>query len=279
MKEFLLALFRSTLSFLLLFAPAWGFGQQVQKVVTTHQNPAYKEEYSVLSTNKAVKQGAYRKYSGKNNLLLTSGYYSKGQKDSTWTTYYPNSEIVRERGSYELDQKVGMWEFYTPEGTLEQNYDYTYRQVLFSKAGTNDKCIFKLWSEEDDCRDTLHLERKPVYIGGLEAMQSVIRENLKYPAQALQRRITGTAKVAFLIDAEGKTSDYRVVKKLGGGCDAEALRVAKLLPATWVPARLDGRAVTVVCELPVVFALPTPAQKSPPGKSSKRKYVARSSSR
>ncbi|WP_210116213.1 energy transducer TonB [Hymenobacter fodinae] len=253
--------------------------QQVQKVVVAHQNPWYKEEYSVLTNNKTVKQGPYQKSIGKNNLPLVRGFYSKGQKDSTWTTFYADGETLRERGAYEQDQRVGMWEFYTPTGTLAQNYDYTYRQVLFSKPITNDKCVFKVWSAEDDCRDTLQLERKPVYIGGLEAMQSVLQENLKYPVQALQRRISGTAKVAFLIDAEGNTSEYRVVKKLGSGCDAEALRLAKLLPATWVPARLDGRAVTVVCELPVVFALPTPAQKSPPSKSAKRKYVARSSTR
>jgi hypothetical protein len=277
MRGFLLVFFRDALCFLLLAVPVAGFGQQVQKVVVAHQNPWFKEEYSVLTANKTVKQGQYRKYIGKSNLLQTSGFYTKGQKDSTWTTYHADGETIRERGIYEQDQRVGMWEFYTPEGTLVQNFDYTYQQVLFNKPVANDTYVFKLWSEEDDCRDTLQLERKPLYIGGLEVVQQVIKENLRYPAQALQSRISGTAKVAFLIDAEAKTSNYRVVKKLGGGCDAEALRLAKLVPATWVPGRLDGQPVPVVCELPVVFALQAPARKNPPSKSPKRKYVARSS--
>jgi TonB family protein len=279
MRVFLLVFFRGVLRFLLLATPVVSLGQQVQKVVVPRQNPWYKEEYAVLATNKAIKQGQYQKFIGKNNLLHTSGYYNKGLRDSTWTTFYADGETIRERGAYEQDQRVGMWEFYTPEGTLVQNYDYTYRQVLFSKPAANDGYVFKLWSEEDDCRDTLQLERKPVYIGGLEAVQQVVRENMKYPAQALQSRIGGTAKVAFVIDTEGKVSDYRVVKKLGGGCDAEALRLAKLVPATWVPGRLDGRPVAVVCELPVVFALPARPQKSPAPPHTKRKYVARTAAR
>lgn len=266
----------SFLGFLLLHAPVAGFGQAVKKVVVAHPSPVAKEEYSVLATDKTKKHGPYQKYVGKANLLRTSGYYTNGQRDSIWTEYYPDGETMRERGGYFQDQKVGMWEFYTPEGTLEQNYDYTYQQVLFSKLPTNDRRVFKLWSEEDDCRDTLQLEKKPVYIGGLEAMQSVIRQNLHYPTQALQRKIGGTAWVSFVIGSDGKTSDYKIIRMLGGGCDAEALRVVKLIPATWVPGRLEGRAVPVVCEMPVAFALPSApaAPKRSPHPNARRRYSA-----
>ncbi|QJX46315.1 hypothetical protein HMJ29_04935 [Hymenobacter taeanensis] len=280
MKGFLRVIFWGTLGFLQLAAPALSVGQQVRSVVVTHQNPWCKEEYSVLTANNTVKQGQYQRYSGKNNLLRTSGYYSNGQKDSTWTTYYADGETIRERGAYDQDKKVGMWEFYAPEGTLVQNYDYTYQQVLFNKPVASDDCVFKLWSAEDDCRDTLQLERKPVYIGGLEALQQVVRENLRYPAQALKSHVRGTAKVAFLIDATGNVSNYQVVKKLGGGCDAEALRLAKLLPATWAPGLLEGRPVPVVCELPVAFTPPAPPKKAPVApRNGRRKPVARSAAR
>lgn len=271
----------AVLSFLLLGAPVAGFGQAVKPVTVVQQSPASKEEYSVLEADKTKKHGPYQRFSGKSNLLQTSGYYTNGQKDSTWTEYYADGETIRERGSYYQGQKAGMWEFYTPEGTLEQNYDYTYQQVLFSKLPADDRRVFKLWSENDDCRDTLQLERKPMYIGGLEAMRSVIRQNLHYPAQAQKSRLSGTAWVAFLIDAEGKTSDYKIVKKLGGGCDTEALRVVKLIPPTWVPGRLEGKPVPVVCEMPVVFALPAPPAppRSVPQKVTKRKYSGRLSAR
>ncbi|SNC75971.1 TonB family C-terminal domain-containing protein [Hymenobacter gelipurpurascens] len=269
------------LSFLLLSAPQASFGQALKKVVVVSQNPVFKEAYSVLSADKTKKQGPYQKYIGKKNQLLTSGHYTNGQKDSTWTEYYADGETIRERGTYYQDQKVGMWEFYTPEGTLEQNYDYTYQQVLFSRPPAHDRRVFKLWSEEDDCRDTLQLEKKPMYIGGLEAMQRVVRQNLHYPPQAQKSRIGGTAWIAFLIDSEGKTSNYKIVKKLGGGCDAEALRVVKLIPSTWVPGRLEGRAVTVVCEMPVVFTAPAApaAPQRAPQKGSKRRYSSRLSAR
>jgi TonB family protein len=265
------------LSFLLLGVSVAGFGQAVKKVMLVQQSPAVKEEFSVLEADKTKKHGPYQRFIGKNNILQTSGYYTQGQKDSTWTEYYADGETIRQRGTYYQGQKAGMWEFYTPEGTLEQNYDYTYQQVLFSKPPANDRRVFKLWSPEDDCRDTLQLERKPMYIGGLEAIRSVVREHLRYPAQAQQSRLSGTAWVAFVIDAEGKTSDYQIVKKLGGGCDAEALRVVKLIPATWVPGRLEGKPVAVVCEMPVVFALPAASGPSRPApqKSTKRKPSGR----
>ena len=36
--------------------------------------------------------------------------------------------------------------------------------------------------------------------------------------------------IGFIIDAEGKTSGHRVLRSIGGGCDQEALRVAKTIP-------------------------------------------------
>src|SRR5688572_20580929 len=67
------------------------------------------------------------------------------------------------------------------------------------------------------------------YEGGQKAMYKLIEDNTVYPMMAKKNRIQGECIVAFKINADGTTSNHRVVKNIGGGCGEEALRVVKLL--------------------------------------------------
>lgn len=90
--------------------------------------------------------------------------------------------------------------------------------------------------------------------GGERALISFIAKNVVYPEVALKNDIQGTVIVRFLIKKNGKPSKFSVVKSLSKECDAEALRVAKLLPR-FTPARKDGKAVPIYFKLPVRFIL------------------------
>lgn len=69
----------------------------------------------------------------------------------------------------------------------------------------------------------------PEYPGGKEAFQKFVKENLKYPTEALEKRIQGTVHVRHWVDGNGKVTDAEVTHGIGHGCDEEALRIVRML--------------------------------------------------
>ncbi|GAB3830543.1 energy transducer TonB [Hymenobacter jeollabukensis] len=225
-----------------------GYGQQTRKV--TKRQTGYREQYSVLTADPKIKHGPYASYLSMSGRLAESGYYRNGVRDSVWTEYFWDGKHVLARGRYRNDQKVGVWEAFDYEGKPTQQYDYTRRQLLFNKPGKGEERM-----TARALSPGVALDAKPVYISGNEGIMQVIGMNVRYPAAALRSQISGEVRVAFTIDAEGKTADYRVAKGIGYGCDEEALKAVKLIPANWVPAQAAGRPVAAEVELPVTFTI------------------------
>jgi protein TonB len=61
--------------------------------------------------------------------------------------------------------------------------------------------------------------------------------------------------VTFTIEEDGSVSNVRLLRDIGGGCGAEAVRVVKLMPK-WKPGRQRGKAVRTQFNLPVQFVIP-----------------------
>ena len=104
------------------------------------------------------------------------------------------------------------------------------------------------------------LIKKPVYPGGRKAMDAFIKENLKYPKKALEKKTQGTVAVVIDIDGNGHVLRGRVKKSLGHGCDEEALRVCKLLKFKTAEKRKNRR-ITFHRTINIHFRLPKPKKK------------------
>ncbi len=102
----------------------------------------------------------------------------------------------------------------------------------------------------------IRVEKMPVYPEGEKALMKFISENIKYPPKAQEAGIQGFVIVQFLIDKTGKITDPKVVRGIGGGCDEEAIRVVKLMPA-WTPGYHKAEPVPVMFTLPIRFKLST----------------------
>ncbi len=76
---------------------------------------------------------------------------------------------------------------------------------------------------------------RPRFVGGEAALAAYIRRALRYPPQALQRKLSGKVFVTFVLGTTGKVQDVHVSRGLGYGLDDEALRVVWLMPA-WAGA-------------------------------------------
>ncbi|MGE5409645.1 MAG: energy transducer TonB [Clostridiales bacterium] len=72
-------------------------------------------------------------------------------------------------------------------------------------------------------------DKLPEYPGGTQAMAKFIERNIIYPEAAKQAGIEGKVIVEVYIDEIGKITYARILKGIGGGCEAEAERVLGLL--------------------------------------------------
>ena len=85
-------------------------------------------------------------------------------------------------------------------------------------------------------------------------MDDFIKQNLRYPQEAMDNKVEGTVSVEFDIDIFGDVVETRIKHGLGYGCDEEALRVVRTMPQ-WKPGKQNGRAVNVNYNLPINFTL------------------------
>jgi protein TonB len=98
------------------------------------------------------------------------------------------------------------------------------------------------------------VESMPEFPGGDANLYKFLAENIKYPQMAKESGIQGRVFVTFVVERDGKVSDVRVLRGIGGGCDEEAVRVVKAMPK-WTPGKQRGKSVRVQYNLPVKFTL------------------------
>ena len=98
------------------------------------------------------------------------------------------------------------------------------------------------------------VESMPEFPGGIEGLNTYLAERLTYPKYAREHKIKGRVILSFLIDSYGTIRDIKVVRGIGGGCDQEAIRVIRQMPA-WKPAYQNGQPVSVQFTLPINFQM------------------------
>lgn len=106
--------------------------------------------------------------------------------------------------------------------------------------------------EEDEI--FLVVEEDAEFPGGFEALGKYLAENIKYPALAKENNITGRVFVSFVVEKDGRVGNIKILRDIGGGCGAEAVRVVKNMPK-WKPGKQRGKPVRSQFNLPVNFDL------------------------
>jgi protein TonB len=121
------------------------------------------------------------------------------------------------------------------------------------EEGTGDK---KLGEDGDDDFLTFITEDAQ-FPGGKKALEKFIQKNFVYPKKALRDEKGGIAKIYFEIDKEGNMSNVKLLKGFDPECDAEAIRVVKLMESIkWTPAKQNGRAGRQKRSIPINFSPP-----------------------
>ena len=90
--------------------------------------------------------------------------------------------------------------------------------------------------------------------GGMGELLQHVRRTVRYPAACRDSSIQGRVIVSFTIDEDGTPKDPEVVTSVHPLLDAEAIRVINAMPK-WIPARSDGKPVSVKYTIPINFSL------------------------
>ena len=102
----------------------------------------------------------------------------------------------------------------------------------------------------------------PTPKGNWTELENFLASNLVIPEEAAREKITGKINVEFFVEPDGSITNIKIAnakegdkpwaQKLGYGCDEEALRVVKKMPA-WNPAVYKGKPVRMKRFVSVLF--------------------------
>ena len=234
--------------FLLLIAfPSFLPAKDTKKINRINFYPNYNEVFYVLKSDNSIKHGPYKAETL--GRLLVEGHFQMGVMDSIWT-HFDLSGVIRSKGKFENNTRDGIWEFFDEKGVLEQKIDFSNYEVMQYRTSFSNQ-PFRVVAGSDTIMSIL--DRPPLYIGGTSILNDYIFNEIQIPLHKPSDKVTGIVYLSFMIDTLGRTSNFRVLKGIGKGCNAEALRVVKTIPAQWLPGSLDGKNVSVEFVLPVHF--------------------------
>ena len=98
------------------------------------------------------------------------------------------------------------------------------------------------------------VETQPQFPGGDDSLYSFIYSNLRYPQEAIDNGIEGNVYITFAIEKDGSITNIKILRDIGYGCGAEAVRVLKMMPK-WIPGSQRGKPVRVQFNIPIKFEL------------------------
>lgn len=113
-------------------------------------------------------------------------------------------------------------------------YNYT---LLGVKKCTGDT-ILSYWDANNNYIEST-TATPPKYPKGWKAIHRFIKNNIKYPPEALAQGIQGTVSIKFNVLQDGNLDNFTILKGIGGGCEEEVIKVFKTIPK-FQPATKNG---------------------------------------
>ena len=114
------------------------------------------------------------------------------------------------------------------------------------------KNLITVHGDGDEVYDKV--DKMPEFKGGMDGLIQYLHKSIKYPKESEKANEEGKVFIEFVVEANGKISNAKVVKSSSDRLDTEALRVINAMPK-WKPGEKDGKKVNVKMVLPIVFKL------------------------
>lgn len=97
-------------------------------------------------------------------------------------------------------------------------------------------------------------DTEPSYMGGEEAMNAFIQQEMRLLEEKKQQSKMGTVFIEAIVEKDGSIGNSRVALGVDDLRDAEALRIINSMPL-WKAASVEGQSVRSRCIIPVQFGL------------------------
>jgi protein TonB len=136
--------------------------------------------------------------------------------------------------------------------TINQDGEPPSGDNLYLEVGTN--TVVGDLLDKPETEIFTRVEQMPEFPGGDAGLVKFLSNNLRFPASAQQKGISGVVYVGFVINNKGEVTDIKVLKGIDQDCDEEALRVIGKMPK-WKPGRQNGGTVSVRYTLPLRFSI------------------------
>ncbi len=99
------------------------------------------------------------------------------------------------------------------------------------------------------------VEEMPGFKGeGLEGFRNYVQGKLTYPEIAQENGIQGKVYISFVVEANGKISNVKVVRGVDPALDKAAISAVEGAP-NWTPGKQRGKPVRVSFTIPITFKL------------------------
>lgn len=101
--------------------------------------------------------------------------------------------------------------------------------------------------------DQATLTVEPNYPGGINVLRQLVANNFHYPREAIDVGVSGTIMISFIVEKNGKMSNFKISNDLGYGTGPAAIKALRMAKEVWKPGIQRGRAVRVAYRLPVTL--------------------------
>ena len=99
-----------------------------------------------------------------------------------------------------------------------------------------------------------NVEVMPSYPGDMAECYMFVARQMHYPEEAEEKGIEGRVLIRFVVEKDGRLTNFEVVESPDPLLSNEALRVLKQMPK-WIPAKNKGKDVRCRYSMPIMFRL------------------------
>jgi TonB family protein len=142
----------------------------------------------------------------------------------------------------------------SPDGTVRPVSDEELEKMRVPDDIVVEELIEESEKDFDNDQVFMLVEEMPEFPGGDLELRKFIAENVKYPAEAKEKKIKGKVFVQFVINKDGNVEDVKLARGVDPLLDEAAMDVVKSLPQ-WKPGRQRGQNVKVSFTVPINFQL------------------------